>query len=419
MRRRPPSRPSREIEVAIDRLGTEGAGLARVDGRLVAIPGALPGERVRARLSGDRATLLEVLDPCADRIAPACRHFGTCGGCALQNLAGDPYRAFKRAQVADALARQGFDPGLVAEVVTSPPGTRRRASLSAKRADGRVVLGFHGRESDAIIDIAACPVLVPELEAFLDPLRALHGRVSFSGAILTATETGIDLLLDLPNEPGLRALEALAAFADTRDLARLSWRVGTAEPIPTAARRAPILRFGDVPVALPPGAFLQATAAGEAALVTEMLAWLDGAKSVLDLYAGCGTFALALGAKRDVHAVEADPFAINALAAAGRAAGRNRLTTERRDLEARPLQGADLAKRDGVVLDPPRAGAKAQCAALAASTIPRLVYVSCDPATFARDAATLRAGGYRLERVVPVDQFLWSSHVELVARFSR
>ncbi|MDB5363613.1 MAG: methyltransferase [Rhodospirillales bacterium] len=421
--RKPDKAPAREIELYIDKLGSEGVGVARLDGKPVLVAGTLPGERVRARVEGGQGAITQLIEASTDRIAPACHHFGSCGGCALQHLAWEPYLAFKRDLVVEALRRQGLGDVAVGATAASPPGSRRRATLEAKQAGGTLLLGFHGRSSHHIVDLGECPVLLPELAALLAPLRKLLKVLLPAGAgatiQLAAGPGGVDLGLMLPAVPDMEQLERLSAFAEVKDLARLWWRADGMAPVPAAQRRSIGLRFGTVPVDPPSGGFLQATAAGEAVLTAAVVDALAGAERVADLFAGCGTFGLALGQRALLHAVESDPAALGALASAARRAGLGFVSTERRDLDARPLLVAELKRFDAVLFDPPRAGARAQVVNLAASSVPTLVGVSCNPATFARDARILVDGGYRLESVLPVDQFVWSPHVELIGRFSR
>ena len=423
VKRLPAQGPVREVELTIDKLGSEGVGVARLDGKPVLLPGTLTGERVRARIAGGAAALIDLIEPSPRRIAPACRHFGTCGGCALQHLEWQAYLDFKRDLVVDALRRQRLGDVPVAPIAGSPPGSRRRATLEAKRAGGSMLLGFHGRASHQIVDLGECPVLLPGLAGLLPALRILLAALLPGGGgatvQLAAGPGGVEVGLALSAVPDLDQLERLNAFAEAQDLARLWWRTADMPPVPAAQRRSLGLRFGAVPVEPPSGGFLQATAAGEAALTAEVVEALAGAERVADLFAGCGTFGLALGARAALHAVEGDATALAALAAAARRAGLGFVTTERRDLDARPLLAAELRRFDAVLFDPPRAGAKAQVEHLAGSGVPRIVGVSCNPASFARDARILVDAGYRLERVLPVDQFVWSPHVELVGRFRR
>ncbi|HVJ54595.1 MAG TPA: class I SAM-dependent RNA methyltransferase [Aliidongia sp.] len=419
-RPRPISRPIETAELTIERLGTDGAGLAHHDGRILAVPDALPGERVRVRI-GAAVTLLERHGDSPDRVTPPCPHYGPCGGCSLQHLAAEPYAAFKRELVVGALARQGLEAPVRAALI-SPPASRRRAGLEARRLAGGTVLGFHGRASHHIVDLAVCPVLRPELVSLLPALRDLSGAVLKPGEAasirLTLGASGIDVGLELPSEPALAALERLSGFARP-PVARVWWRVAGSAPMLAAQPEPFRVRFGEVAVELPFGAFLQATEEGEAALTDAVREGVGRARRIADLFAGSGTFTMALAEGRVLHAVEGDAAAVAAIAAAGRRHQLTQVTTERRDLEARPLLPPELAAYDAVIFDPPRAGARAQAELLAQSRVPIVVGVSCNPATFARDAAILAQGGYRLDWVQPVDQFLWSGHVELVGRFSR
>lgn len=425
------------LEVTIEALGADGDGIARLphggsDGATVFVPFALPGERVRVRVhstpDGLRGTLVDVLQPSPDRMAAACRHFGACGGCVMEHLAEAPYRAWKRGLLTEALARAGLLDAPVADLVAVPPGSRRRATFFAHRqADGGVKLGFQARASHDVVDLTDCAALVPALNALLAPLRDLLKRLLPPGAraeaVVNALDSGLDVLLRTPGKalpPPIRQM--LTDFAAARDLARVSWQSmmpGTrVEPV--AARRTPHVLFGAVPVTPPPGAFLQATQQGEEALRREVLAAAAGAKRVADLFCGAGAFALPLAAAAQVHAIDGDAALAGALRKAADAAGiGGRVTSEVRDLMKRPLIADELKRYDAVVFDPPRAGAASQAGRLAASKIPVVVAVSCNPATFARDAKLLVEGGYRLEKAVPVDQFVWTPHLEIVAVFRR
>ena len=427
---RKPAAPE-EATLVIDSVGVRGDGIARHAGRPVYVPLTAPGDRVRVTLGerrgeGRAAELVEVLAP-GERATPVCPHFGACGGCALQHLADDAYVRAKEMQIAAALRQHGLAPAELAPLRRVPPGTRRRARLAVhhpRAAAAAPAIGFNARASHRIVDMRACAVLNPAIVALVAPLRAIAPRLWARGASGAATatlgDTGMDLLLDLAAPPDLAALEALAGFAEAQDLARLAWRAPEMpEPTPAAIRRPPRIVFSGVPVDLPGDAFLQASAEAEAVLAAEVLAGIGAARHVADLYAGLGTFTFALAGRAAVHAVEGSRPTATALAAAAQRAGLQRVGNECRDLEARPLLADELARFDAVVVDPPRAGAKAQSAALAKSSVPRIVAVSCNPASFARDARLLVDGGYRLTRVQPIDQFVWSAHVELVAWLER
>ncbi|HXP77112.1 MAG TPA: class I SAM-dependent RNA methyltransferase [Stellaceae bacterium] len=417
------------VELTVERVGARGDGIAEYAGKPVYLAFAAPGDRVRARLGAPRdegrlGTVVEILAPGA-RQSPSCEHFGTCGGCALQHLVDDAYRAVKEGAVRAALERRGLDASVVESLRRLPPGTRRRARLALHRPRrGPVGAGFHARESHAIVDMRICPVLHPALVAMVAPLRALAARLLRPGetgaAVLTRVEGGLDMLLELPRAPDMATLETLAEFADANDLARLSWRVGEQSPTPVAERRRPRVVFAGVAVDVPADGFLQASAEADGVLTELVLSGVGPARRVIDLYAGLGTFTFALAQRAPVHAVDGSRGAIAALtSAASRAALGGRITAEVRDLETRPIMADEFRRFDAVVFDPPRAGAKAQAQALADSEVPRVAAVSCNPATFARDARALVDGGYRLTRVVPVDQFLWSAQVELAGWFER
>ncbi|MEQ8813571.1 MAG: class I SAM-dependent RNA methyltransferase [Thalassobaculum sp.] len=428
------------IELTIDLVGGRGDGVGHAEVKLgwetqrrsVFVPYTLPGERVRARPEADRgegvfASPMELLEVSPDRVEPPCPHFMTCGGCALQHWADDPYAAWKAEQVRGHLRRVGLGEVEVAGTVRAQPGTRRRADLSARRLTTGTVMGFHERQGNRIVDVAECPVLEPALQAVLPAFRsALEQRLPGAASadlLLALLDTGVDALLVLPDHPDLAAREAWAALAESLDLARLSVRragEGHDRTEPLAARRAATVRFGGIDVTPPAGGFLQATRSGEAAIRDAVAAAAEGAGRRIDLFSGLGTLALPLAAGGPVVAADGDARAIAALRAAADAAGiGDRLATEVRDLFARPFEGAELVGVELAVFDPPRAGAKAQAEALAASTVPTVVAVSCNPATFARDARILIDGGYRLDRVLPIDQFLWSPHIELVAVLRR
>lgn len=404
-------------EVEIERLGAQGDGVAK--GGTLFVPGALPGERVRVVRRGARAQVQEVLVRSPERVTPPCAHFGTCGGCALQH-ASDPFLAvWKRDMVAAALKARGIEAPVIRQTVTSPPMSRRRITVAARRTKKGAVIGFHAMGSAEIVPVRECHVAAPALVEALGRLEEVVSLAASRSAemriTLTLTEGGVDVAVENAKPITGPAQALLAGVAARAGLARLGWN---GEEV--AVMRAPVLTMGRARVTPPPGGFLQPTAAGEAALVAAVREAVGGAGRVADLYAGSGTFALPLAEGAEVHAVEGDPRALAALDAAWRAApGLKRVTTERRDLARRALLAAELKPFDAVVIDPPRAGARLQAEQLARAGLARIAAVSCNPATFARDARTLIDGGWRLEWVQPVDQFRWSPHLELVAAFRR
>lgn len=398
----------------IDKLGAQGDGVAQTARGPVYVPFALPGETVTVEMKGQRARLISVEEASSLRVPPKSPHFGTCGGCSIQHLADDAYAAWKREKVVRALETAGISTE-VDPLVLCPPASRRRVTLSAQRVGGHVQLGFNAAQSHQIVEIRECAVAVPEIVAALPDLRQLANLLA-SGPkpfrlTVTATRTGLDIAAEdvAKIEEGKR--RKLIEFCLAKGFARLS---SAGEII--IEREKPVVMFGNVPVTLPPGSFLQATEQAEgvmAALVQEHLA---GAKYVADLFAGSGTFALRLATHSRVHAVEGEATALAALdEAARRMQGLKPVVAEKRDLFRRPLTAKELAPFDGLVFDPPRAGAEFQSEQIARSSVRRVAAVSCNPGTLARDLAILVQGGYRIVRVVPVDQFLWTAHVEVVA----
>ena len=344
---------------------------------------------------------------------PPCRHFPECGGCQLQHADDDAYRAYLVSRVETALAQHALETEVRAPHL-SPPCSRRRATLKALKVGRGAVIGFNAEKSHRVIDMHECHILRPELFALVQPFRELLARLlkpkQGAEAQLTRIDGGVDVLLRNVPADALEAIQALTDFAISNGLARLCVdRGGGPEPVyePNPAT----VTLSGVPVAFPPGSFLQATDDGEAALIDCVRDCVGDAKRAADLFAGLGTFALATRAS---YAAEASRDSAAALKAAAQS-----MRVEHRDLYRRPLDAAELKPFDAVVLDPPRAGAAQQIAELAPSSVPRIAYVSCNPATFARDAKTLVDGGYKLDWVRPVGQFRWSTHVELAASFTR
>jgi 23S rRNA (uracil1939-C5)-methyltransferase len=396
----------------IIRLAAKGDGVA-ASGRHVA--GAVPGDTVDA----DGA-----ITPGPHHIAPVCRHFATCGGCLLQHVDDAALGEFVEGRVVNAARGQGLEPAELLPVHLSPPHTRRRAGLHGLRTAKGAVLGYREGGSHRVVDLAECPVLHPALAALIAPLRrfvAEHGPKAMVGIDLTLADQGVDVALSHFPLEGLGPTEAALDFAREQGLARLSIDQGYGPETVWEPEPATVTLAG-VPVGLPPGAFLQATADAEARMVADAAEWLADARLVADLFAGLGTFAFGLRANavggRKVLAVEAERAAHLACKAAGAMSGGQVLALHR-DLFRGPLDPAELNRFDAVLLDPPRAGARAQVAEIAASTVTRVVYVSCNPSSWARDAATLTAAGYRLTKLRAVGQFRWSTHVELVSLFER
>jgi len=413
-------------EVTISDLGGRGDGIAQTPAGPLYVAYAAPGDRLRVteapvRAGVRRARIDEILAAGPDRRDPACGHFGDCGGCSVQHIAVARYQAWKRGLLISALQRRGLDRVSVGELSMSPPAGRRRARFAARRRRGAVSLGFNAARSHRIVPLDGCPVLRPAIVAALPALRALLAALPWQSKAtdvqVTETEDGLDIwLTDIVAEE-LQARTAIAAAADAADWARVA--AGPAADV-VLTRRTPRLTFSGVAAVPPVGGFLQATREGEASLVGEVLAAAAGVSHVADLFAGIGAFSFALAHEAQVAAVDVDAGAVAALSTAANAArGLKRITVERRDLQRRPLSAAELAGFDAVLFDPPRAGARAQATEVAGSGVPLVLAVSCNPATFARDARVLTDAGYRLERVAPVDQFLWTSHLELVAVFRR
>lgn len=395
--------------VVIAALGAQGDGVLPDGGHL---PFTLPGEEVRLP---DGA----VLTPAPERVTPPCRHFGRCGGCAVQHASDAFVAAWKRDLVLRALAQRGIAGADVLDTLTSPPASRRRAAFAARRTRSGAMVGFHARGSDEIVPLDDCRVVMPAILATLPVIAefaALGGsRRGAMRYIVTDYDAGPEIVAERVRPAGGPLAARLAEMAAAAGLSRLVW---DGETLATLAP--PVEPVGRARVPPPPGAFLQATRAGAAALLGAVAAHLGGARRVADLFAGCGTFTLPLAEGAEMLAVEADGPSLAALEAGWRGAeGLRQVRTERRDLFRRPLLAAELAGFEGVVIDPPRQGAKAQVAQLAASDVPRIAMVSCNPATFARDARVLIDDGYRLGPILPVDQFRWSPHVELAAGFAR
>ncbi len=405
--------------LTIERLGHLGDGVAHdAAGKAIYVAQTLPGEVVEGEVQGDTLTGVRIITPSPVRVRPPCPHYRTCGGCSLQH-ASDPFVAdWKSHVVRTALAAQGIEAPF-RPILTSPPRSRRRAVLAGQRTKAGAVVGFHGRASGTLVQISDCHLLHPDLMAALPVLEQITllggSRKAEVSLDLTRSDAGYDLAVSGAKPADAPLQMELARIAAAHRIARLTWNGET-----IALIASPTQRFGAARVAPPPGGFLQATAEGEAALVAAVTGAVGKARQIADLFAGSGTFALSLAADAEVLAVESDAAMMAALSAGWRQAkGLKRVTCETRDLFRRPLVPQELNKFDAVVIDPPRAGAEAQMAEIAASSVPVIAAVSCNPVTFARDARVLLAGGYRLAWVQVVDQFRWSPHIELAALFTK
>lgn len=401
----------------IERLSWQGDGIASVRSDDVYVPYALAGETVEGDIANGICHDVRILEPVSDRIKPACRHFKKCGGCALQHASDALLADWKTQLVQGTLSLNHIETDF-RSIKVSPAHSRRRAVFSAKRTKKSAEVGFHKRNSDILIDLLECPLMHPMIMQGFDAYRELAkigcSRKTEIRIGVTVCENGLDVDVTDAKDLEAKQTETLATFAASNNFARISWNGEVIAQI-----KPPTQKFGAGHVIPPSGSFLQATHDGESALVNAALETLSGCKRVLDLFSGSGTFTLPLAQIAEVHAVETVPAMLEALTTGWRkAVGTKDVTTETRDLFYRPLMQDELKAFDGVVIDPPRAGALEQTKILAKSNIRKISFVSCNPATFARDAKTLINGGYTLDWVQVVDQFRWSSHVELVAQFS-
>ncbi|MGR9075113.1 class I SAM-dependent RNA methyltransferase [Rhizobium leguminosarum] len=411
--------------VTIEKLGAQGDGIASSAGGPVYVPFSLPGETVAIARVKSQGTIMSITTPSPDRQEPPCRHFGpdgvngTCGGCTLQHMADAPYRAFKRQLVIDALKSKGLTPE-VGEVVPARPGERRRVVFAARKTEKDMLVGFNQPESHHIVAIEECPISSAGIIARLPAIRAIAASLAtnaepFRVAVLE-TLSGLDISVDevkkLSDPQRRKAIETALGL---RGIARVSLN---GEILVEPSK--PMVEFGGVQVSPPPGSFTQATKPAEEAMAELVIAHAGKAKRIADLFAGSGTFSLRLARIGRVHAVEAEAKALAALDHAARnTQGLKPVTVEKRDLFRRPLMTQEFKPYDAVVFDPPRAGAEFQCQELARSAVKKIVAVSCNPLTLARDLAILVEGGYRITQVTPIDQFLWTSHVEVVATLEK
>jgi 23S rRNA (uracil1939-C5)-methyltransferase len=401
----------------IAELGHAGDGIAEVGGERVFVPFTLPGETVAVERNGARARLIDVIEPSTARVKPPCRHFGTCGGCAMQHMEASAYRTWKREVVRRSFLLHHIDADVEAVTPTSP-GSRRRAVFSAVATKDQLILGFHRRGSQEVVGVEECPVLSGDIVGALPLIREIARRAvrkRRQARITVTTGNGLDIAMEGGGKLDRNALEELGGFAREQRVARL-----TIDGTEVFVNRRPEIAAGDAVLLPPPAGFVQASARAEAALADAVLAHVGSAAPVADLFCGIGTFSLRLARHAAVTAVEGDPALLSALdEAVRRNRGLRPVTTLRRDLFTNPLAPVELDRFGAIVFDPPAAGAKAQSEAIAQSHVPKVVAVSCNPATLGRDARILIDDGYRLMRVLPVDQFLWSAEIEVVATFER
>lgn len=411
--------------VTIQKLGAQGDGIASSADGPVYVPFTLPGETVAIARIKNQGTVMSITTPSPDRQEPHCRHFGpdgvngTCGGCTLQHAGDALYRGFKRQLVIDALKSKGLTPE-VGELVAAHPGERRRVTFAARKTEKEMLIGFNQAESHHLVNIEECPISSASLIARLPAIKAIGAALAVNAEAfritVLETATGLDIAADglkkLSDQQRRKATETVLSM---RGIARVSVNGEILiEPVK------PMLDFGGVQVSPPAGSFTQATKPAEEAMAELVLAHVGKSKRIADLFAGTGTFSLRLARIGRVHAVESEDKPLAALDHAARnTQGIKPVSVERRDLFRRPLMTSELKVYDAVVFDPPRAGAEFQCQELARSTVKKIAAVSCNPLTLARDLAILVAGGYRITSVTPIDQFLWTSHVEVVATLEK
>jgi 23S rRNA (uracil1939-C5)-methyltransferase len=399
------------MTLTISRIAASGQGFA---GDAGPFPRVLPGEEIAHDPKGQP----RILRPSPDRVKAPCRHFKACGGCAMQHASDAFVADWKTDVIRTGLAARGIE-AEVRPILTSPPQSRRRATLHGKRTKSGAMVGFHAPGSDVLIEVPGCQLLDPAIIAAIPVLEQLTTLAASRKAelelVINLSQNGIDLDMRTCKPLDPQASLQVAALAERYKFARIAW---DGEVI--GLRAPPLQRFGTAEVSPPPGAFLQATRHGQDALIACVTEAIGDAAQVIDLFAGCGTFSLPAATRAEVWALEGEAALIHALDQGWRQAqGLKRIRAETRDLFRRPVLAAELKQIGAAIIDPPRAGAEAQSLELAASNVPRIAAVSCNPVTFARDAEMFIKGGYRLDWVQPIDQFRWSAHVELAAQFTR
>jgi 23S rRNA (uracil1939-C5)-methyltransferase len=421
-------------QVRIDRMGSEGDGIARQpDGIPLYVPFTLPNEIVvaqplRSRGDGWQAAAETIAEASDARVTPPCRHFGRCGGCVLQHWRDEEYRVWKAGLLSHALHQAGFTPPDPIALIPGLPGERRRVDFAVRKAGGRLILGLHEQRSADVVDITDCLVLHSDLMALMAPLRGLLPRLRAirreASVIINLLDAGPDLLLRTDAPLTLADRTALTDFAAAHGLPRVSHVLGNDTPETIGLLRPAVTTLSGVAVRPPPGAFLQATAEGQAAIIAGVLralpAKITARTRIAELYAGCGTLTFALAPAVRVAAFEGDAATSAALRQAVNQGGQaGRVEAVQRDLARQPLSAKELAAFAAVVLDPPHGGAAAQIGQIAAAGVSPVIYVSCNPTSLSRDARVLHGAGYRLAAATAIDQFLWSARLESVTVFHR
>ena len=412
------------VSVTIDSVGGLGDGIGRFDGRPVFVPKSAAGDVLSIRITQQtkefmRGEIAQVVTQGPERITPPCQHFANCGGCSLQQLSDSAYKAFKQRVLSESLAHGGF-PGTSADISFLASATRRRVDFKVQHSGKTLSLAFNGLRSHSLVPIDKCLILEPQLQSLVallpSALSRLPGAQNIKAVSLTLADSGVDMLLELAGAPPMIELASLAKNLSIARIATLDNKT-----ISIAFEAAPVtMRLGEYDVLLPPDAFLQAAKEGQKILTDFVLAHTAKAKNIVDLFCGIGTYSFPASRYARVHAVEMQGEAVESLnAAIDSNKIRGYLSTEARDLFQRPLTAPELARYDSAIVNPPRAGAKAQIEAIAASAIKNVVMISCNPASFSRDAKILKAAGFILTHAHGLDQFVWSPHLEIAAAFTR
>lgn len=416
--------------IKITETGGLGDGIARHEGRRIIVPYTLPGDTVSVRILGSskdtvKAQLIDIIEPSADRVTPPCKHFGTCGGCSMQHFPEATYSQLKERMLTNAVNRAGYDTAAILPMYRVPSGSRRRAvfKVEATATDNAAKIGYYESSSHRLMSLEHCPILEEPIVQIVLALKPLIPSLPYPESVreisVTLSDSGLDLIIIAENPPELADIDLFSNFAQTNDIARVSWQTEQTI-VPIIVRRPVQLELGNITVNLPESYFLQATRQGQERITQLVIEATRNASNIADLYAGCGTYSFPMTAYASVNAVEGSALMIDAME---QAIVENRLekkmTVTQRDIFKKPLLAKQLAAYDAVVINPPRNGAETQIAQLAQSKTPIVVMISCNPNSFERDAKLLRLGGYTLEKVLAIDQFLWSSHLEVAGVFHK